>query len=445
MSFSAGSRFIVGINNGWFSGQYDHDLGYNQFSVLRLYNNPIPDPSLPDPNPTKPYISSHPGDVTNFFQNVQSAQKNLAVVRVWAFERFEALQFDSNGVITGLDPEFLVNLGKVLDSANANGVQVYLCLFDFWPVYGSPPQDIINAGKIQDYANLQNTWKKITRSLYKDSVYLGKFIDNALVPLINQIGNHPALFGIDLINEPECLMQNDSILFSDIQNFISACSSAIRTANSSVKTSCGFQGSDTIKNNATTLAQYLDFFDFHVYNTDGSLSPYQQSDFAGKPCVIGECGYPISLDSSNPTQAAPVAQNFLSNAANLGYAGCLLWYTDYANKDGILQTAKNFADSIPAIGAQQKKKGCFIATAAMGSELHPHVQLLREYRDNVLLKSPYKKQFEKILDIYYSFSPEIAESMKQHKHFGCTMKYMVVYPVVLSLKILVKIFGNSLR
>ena len=34
MSFTVGNRFVVGINNGWFAGQYDHDLGYNQFSGL---------------------------------------------------------------------------------------------------------------------------------------------------------------------------------------------------------------------------------------------------------------------------------------------------------------------------------------------------------------------------------------------------------------------------
>ena len=445
MSFSAGSKFIVGINNGWFAGQYDHDLGYNQFSGLRLYDNTVPDPSLPDPNPAKPYISNHLGELTTFFSGVQSPQKNLAVVRVWAFERFEALQFDSKGTVTGLDQEFLVNLGKVLDSANANGVQVYLCLFDFWAVYGTPSQDLVNAGKTADYTNLQNTWKKITQSIFKDSVSLGKFTANALVPLVNQFGSHPALFAIDLTNEPECLMQKDTMLFSDIQNFISVCSSSIRSANPSVKISCGFQNVSTVKNNAVTLAQYLDFFDFHVYNTDGSLTSYSQSDFAGKPCIIGECGYPVGKVPYDQTQEIPVAQNFLSNAANLGYAGCILWYTDYTNKDGILQKAKDFADTQPLIQAPQKKKGCFIATAAMGSELHPHVQMLREYRDNVLLKSPHREQFEKMLDVYYGFSPEIAESMKQHKNFGRVMKYMVVYPVVLSLKILVKIFGSSLK
>jgi len=445
LSFQAGSKFLVGINNGWFSGQYDHDIGNNQYSGIRLYENPIPDPSLPDPSPPQPYLSGHPGDVTGFFQNVQSAQKNLGVVRVWAFERFEGLQFDSKGAVTGIDPEFLINLGKVLDAASANGIQVYLCLFDFWAAYGTPSQDIVNAGKTQDYTSLQNTWKGIARSLFKDSASLSKFTANALVPLINQIGSHPGLFAIDLINEPECLMQKDTLVFSDIQNFIIACCSSIRTANPQVKISCGFMGYDTAKNNSGSLASYLDFFDFHVYNTDGSLSPYSPSDFGGRPCIIGECGYPVGHVPYDAAQEVPAAQNFLSNASDLGYGGCILWYTDYTNKDNILQKAKDFADTRPLIEAPQKKKGCFIATAALGSELHPHVQMLREYRDNVLLKSPHKKQFEKILDVYYTFSPEIAESMKSHKNFARVMKYMVVYPVVLSLKILVKIFGESLK
>lgn len=444
MSLSAGSKFVVGINNGWFAGQYDHDLGYNEFSGSRIYDTPIPDPTLPDPKPAKPYISSNPGDLAAFFSGVQSPQKNIQVVRIWAFERFEALQFDNGFNITDLDQEFLANLEKVLDSANSNGIKVYLCLFDFWAVYEAASQAITSAGKSGDYTSLQDTWKKITQSLFKDSTYLGKFVSNVLVPMINKIGNHPALFAVDLINEPECLTQN-GFLFSDIQNFISLCSASIKSTNSTVKVSCGFQHYDTVKNNATTLVQYLDFFDFHRYDNEGPFVPYSPSDFAGKPCIVGECGYWLQNSPYDPTREVSVAQNYLSSAVNLGYSGCLLWYTDYTNKDGILQAAKSFADTVPIIQSQQKKKGCFIATAALGSELHPHVQLLREYRDSVLLKSLHKKQFEKMLDVYYTFSPEIAESMKQHKNFSRVIKYVVVYPVVLSLKILVRIFGDSLR
>lgn len=445
MSFTVGNRFVVGINNGWFAGQYDHDLGYNQFSGLRLYKTPIPDPLLPDPNPQKPYISNNQSYLSNFFQTVQTPQKNLQVVRVWAFERFEALQFDNNGLIIGLDPEFLANLRNVLDTANANQIQVYLCLFDFWPIYDPVSQALANAGKTQDYLNLQNKWKQITGSLFKDSAALGKFITNALAILVNQIGMHPALFAIDLINEPECLMQKDSIVFNDIQNFITTCSGAIRSINSSVKISCGFQNPDTIKKNVNSLAPLLDFFDFHMYNEDGSLAPYYQSDFAGKPCIIGECGYPVGNIPYDQTKEVPVAQNFLNNSNVQGYAGCLPWIVDYTNKDIILQKTKDFADTRPTIQPAQTKKGCFIATAAMGSEIHPHVQFLRVYRDSVLLKSSHKKQFEKVLEFYYKFSPSIADAMNNDRHLKRTIKYLIVYPTVVLLKILVRLLGNELK
>jgi len=49
--------------------------------------------------------------------------------------------------------------------------------------------------------------------------------------------------------------------------------------------------------------------------------------------------------------------------------------------------------------------GCFIATATYGSALHPQVQILREFRDNVLLESSWGRS---IVDFYYHHSPNLA-------------------------------------
>jgi len=49
--------------------------------------------------------------------------------------------------------------------------------------------------------------------------------------------------------------------------------------------------------------------------------------------------------------------------------------------------------------------GCFIATATYGSNLHPHVQILREFRDNVLLNTQWSR---KVVEFYYRHSPELA-------------------------------------
>jgi hypothetical protein len=79
-------------------------------------------------------------------------------------------------------------------------------------------------------------------------------------------------------------------------------------------------------------------------------------------------------------------------------------------------------------------KGCFIATAAMNSELHPHVQLLRHFRDEFLLKSKYKVTFENLLDRYYRISPPIANKMNEHGFLKLVLRYSLVYPIVFGIK-----------
>jgi len=84
----------------------------------------------------------------------------------------------------------------------------------------------------------------------------------------------------------------------------------------------------------------------------------------------------------------------------------------------------------PEENTNRRVTDCFIATAAYGSELEPPVQFLRDFRDDVVLQSRFKKPFEKILNVYYSFSPPIADTMHQNKTFKYLMKYSIVWPFV---------------
>lgn len=54
---------------------------------------------------------------------------------------------------------------------------------------------------------------------------------------------------------------------------------------------------------------------------------------------------------------------------------------------------------------EEKKEGCFIATAVYGSYSAPEVLLFRKFRDQVLLKRRLGKIF---VGLYYTFSPFIA-------------------------------------
>jgi len=72
---------------------------------------------------------------------------------------------------------------------------------------------------------------------------------------------------------------------------------------------------------------------------------------------------------------------------------------------------------------EEKGGGCLIATAAYGSEMAPQVQLLREIRDNQLLQTESGSAFMGMFnDVYYTFSPTIADMQRENPMFKEAVK-----------------------
>ncbi len=68
--------------------------------------------------------------------------------------------------------------------------------------------------------------------------------------------------------------------------------------------------------------------------------------------------------------------------------------------------------SVGGAGGAGGGGGCFIATAAFGSQLEKHVQILRDFRDFYLLKSKAGTAF---VHAYYKYSPPIADIIAENK------------------------------
>ena len=86
--------------------------------------------------------------------------------------------------------------------------------------------------------------------------------------------------------------------------------------------------------------------------------------------------------------------------------------------------------------SEENGGGCLIATAAYGSELSPQVQLLREIRDNQLLNTEAGSAFMGTFnDVYYSFSPVIADLERESPLFKEVVK-LGLTPMLSSLAIM---------
>ena len=84
----------------------------------------------------------------------------------------------------------------------------------------------------------------------------------------------------------------------------------------------------------------------------------------------------------------------------------------------------------------EKHPGCLIATATYGSELAPQVQQLREIRDNQLLTTPSGTNFmNSFNDVYYSFSPIIADYERENPVFKEMVK-VAITPMITSLSLM---------
>jgi hypothetical protein len=80
--------------------------------------------------------------------------------------------------------------------------------------------------------------------------------------------------------------------------------------------------------------------------------------------------------------------------------------------------------------------GCLIATATYGSEMAPQVQQLRELRDNQLLQTESGTAFMSTFnDIYYSFSPIIADMEREHPLFKDAVK-LAITPMISTLSLM---------
>ena len=138
--------------------------------------------------------------------------------------------------------------------------------------------------------------------------------------------------------------------------------------------------------------------------------PEPKSCPSGQTLVDGKCIVPITEPEPEP-EPEPIVCGKGTEMVN-----------------GVCQVIKD--ETKPPGGA------CLIATAAYGTELAPQVQFLREIRDNTVMSTSSGMAFMSGFNqIYYSFSPTIADLEREHPMFQEAVRAFIT-PMISTLSIM---------
>jgi hypothetical protein len=293
-------------------------------------------------------------------QDVKAAGGNA--IRWWLFNNMSVSPVinQSTHRVTSLPTNTINNMRKALDIAEANGVMVSMCLFSHnlmesnqWGHYNS---------KIDITAN---------KALFSDNAAAQAFIDNALNPVVEAIGNHNALMTWELFNEPEGMITGhgwtaEKISIASIVSFSEKLANAIHSKVPSALVSTGIHCASDLQ--YWKDKSWLDFLQLHFYPEHQSSAenpfdhPFSFWNLT-KPLIIGEFSAAGWNKETYPAYkvSTKTPQQLYKYAYENGYAGALSW--DYNGfNDDVAKNAvtHNYAAAKPGMESLAAQYGEYI-------------------------------------------------------------------------------------
>jgi hypothetical protein len=278
-----------------------------------------------------------------FFENlfIECEDHNVNTVRLWIHCDGRANpEFDNQGKVTGLDPNFFTHLDDIFARALDHDLYLILTLWSF--------------DMLKDYTSTAGSYAGMHKELISDTIFTNTYIQNALIPIVQHYENQCNLLAYEIINEPEWGIVGNPYTFStvdqtvtaiEMKRFVGMLAAAIHqnsdhlvtvgastlAFNSTASAALDHYWNDTAMFNATQNQDaYMDFYQVHFWEwmmlTGHNPFNTTFTDWAlDKPTIIGE--YPGT--SNFPLDN----QQTLAQSAYIGqWAGIIPW--SYNAQDG---------------------------------------------------------------------------------------------------------------
>ncbi len=306
--------FLSGMNIAWItSNSFGNDVGDTKINIAAF---------------------------TNHIKNIRKAGGNA--VRWWLHtDASRCPKIDATGAVTGLGTQTISNMRQALDTAYAYGVTVSMCLFSFDMLV---PGDGDGKAAYSDYSLANN---KLFLTVPEN---IDTYLENALKPILDSVGSHPAVMAWEVFNEPEGMLASanwshviEKLTMNDILRITNKIAGFVHR-NSNKMASTGIASFQYLPeySDASLIAAggdtdgYLDFYMAHYYPEwqDASISPFENPAShwnADRPILIGE--FPAkswSASTTGPSSGQPLKTTKTINDAfayayDNGYAGALSW------------------------------------------------------------------------------------------------------------------------
>ncbi len=299
--------FVNGINIAWL--RFGRDIGLDpEFGTQYR-------PDMSKLNEIMDAVSSAGGNVIRWWYHTNGSTNPT---------------FDDNQMVTA-NPEFFhEEVISILDLAASKGLKIQICLWSF--------------DMLKDQWNVDAIANK---KLLTETDYYNAYINNALLPLVNEVANHPGLYAWEIFNEPEGMTTEygnhwpgfvERVSITDVQSFINRTAAVIKEEQPEVKVTSGALGflssinddekgyvnlysDDRLEAEGNTPGGYLDFYNIHYYNWAGTNgSPFHNAynpEKIDKEAIIAEY-YP---DNTFGIPSNDLAVKILEN----GWDGSLVW------------------------------------------------------------------------------------------------------------------------